>query len=139
MISLTTVLLLLMALGAVWALIDLFFGGRGLTKELRRWLRSKHGDYVEIDLSSDLATAVANGLIGVGSEVVAGYESEWDGVRVARFAISPEILRKPIGTHLKVIRLDPQTLQLLPVNDPLLEQENKANKSCEATGDNVSS
>lgn len=61
MISLTTILLLLIAVGTVWALIDLFFVGSRLTRELRRWLRAKHTDYLEIDLPADLAIAVANG------------------------------------------------------------------------------
>lgn len=117
MISQTSILFLSVAAFIVWAVVDFFFVGSGLTKELRRWLRARHGDSVEIDMPSDLAIAAANGLFGVGSEVVAGYVNEWDGVSIVRFAISPEILCKPIGTHLKVARLDQWTLELLPIHE----------------------
>ena len=44
-------------------------------------------------------------------------------MRVVRFAISPEILQKPIGTHLKVARLNPKTLELLPMNQTFTPKE----------------
>lgn len=52
MISLMPILLLLVAACIVWVLIDFVVAGSGLSKELRRWLRARHGDSIEIDMPS---------------------------------------------------------------------------------------
>jgi len=111
MISPTTVLLALFALG-VWAVVDLLVAGGGIWSSIRRWLRRKRGDLVEIPIPPDLAVAVANGLITVGSELVVADRAEREGSRVVVHAVSPRELAAPLGTRVEVRRIRARKLSL---------------------------
>ena len=67
-----------------------------------RFIGSKLRGSKCIGIPDELQMPLANGLIRVGSELLVGYEHEWEGGNVIRFAISPEIVREELGTSLRV-------------------------------------
>lgn len=81
--------------------------------------------------------AAANGLIGVGSEVVVAYDAEWDGLNVVAYAISPQIVQEPLGTRFQVLKIGPWKMELRPITSFLDNESKPKTKSRDASGDNV--
>ena len=109
---LTVLILLLVAAGILWVLIDFCSVGHGLTSGLIRWICTKRTGVKEIDIPAALSVAVANGLIRAGAELVTGYENEWDGETLMRIAIPPEIVNEELGTRLIVISVGSKRMKL---------------------------
>jgi hypothetical protein len=115
MIAPTTAVLLLIAALAIWALVDFAVVGSGITRYFYRCIRARAVGSIEIETPPDLSVAAANGLLHAGSEIVAGYDAEWDGDNVVAYAISPQIVREPLGTRFQVLRIGPRRLELRPI------------------------
>ena len=99
MIDITTILFLSIAALAIWAVVDFTTMGSAISRHFYRRVRAKMLGAIEIDTPPDLGVAAANGLLGVGSEVVAGFDAEWDGLKIVAYAISPQIVQEPLGTR----------------------------------------
>jgi hypothetical protein len=115
MIDITTILFLLMTALAIWAVVDFTTMGSALSRYFYRRVRAKTLVAIEIDTPPNLGVAAANGLLGVGSEVVVAYHAEWDGLKVVAYAISPQIVQVPLGTRFQVLRIGPKKLELRPI------------------------
>lgn len=140
MISPTTAVLLLIVALAIGVIVDFAVVGSGVTSYFYRCLRARAFGSIEIDTPPDLCVAAANGLLHAGSELVVGYDAEWDVDDVIAYAISPEIVRESLGARFLVLRVGPRRLELKPVKLSDSAQKNKkSNKSCEATDDYVAS
>lgn len=137
MITPTTAVLLLIVILAIWALVDFAVVGSSVTGYFYRCLRARAFGSIEIETPPDLGVVVANGLLHAGSEIVAAYDAEWDGDKVLAYAISPEIVREPLGTRFQVLRVGPRRLELRTIKISHATKKPKANKSCEAIGDKV--
>lgn len=70
----------------------------------------------EVELPDTLKIAVSNGLLSVGSEVIVGTESQWEGGTVKRFAISPSVVDAKVGTIMQIIRLTRNKIELKPMD-----------------------
>jgi len=95
--------------------VEVILYGSDLAKGLIRWIKIKRHGSKEIEMSSDLEVAVASGLIRVGSEIFAGYQSECEGTEISRFAIPPEILGEKLGTRMKVLSINRKVIILKPI------------------------
>ena len=115
MISGMTVLVLLAAALILSAVLDFLVVGTGITRGLWRWLRDRTTSTIEIDTPPELAVAAANQLVAAGSQVVVGYDAEWDGSHVVAYAIPPALVSKPTGTRFEVVHIGPKKLRLRPV------------------------
>ncbi len=116
MIAATTAVLVLIVALAIWALVDFIVVGSGVTRYFYRCLRARVFGSIEIDTPPELSVAAANGLLHAGSEIVAAYDVEWDGDNVVAYAISPQLVREPLGTRFQVLRVGPKRLELRPIN-----------------------
>jgi hypothetical protein len=137
MIAPTTVVLLLITALAIWAVVDFLIVGSGISRYFYRRLRAKTLGTIEIDTPPDLSVAAANGLLGAGSEIVAAYDAEWDGLNVVAYAISPQIVHEPLGTRFQVLKVGPRKMELRPIKSSLGSENKPKAKPWDATGDNV--
>ena len=96
--------------------VHLFLIGGSLVSHVRRFIRHKLYGAVVIPVPDDLRTAAANGLIGVGSEVIIGYEHDWDGISVKTYAISPSMIDAEAGTKMKISRMTRSKMELMPLS-----------------------
>lgn len=110
--SIPAIVVLILLAWFMLELLGLLSVGKGVIMGAARWLRTKRNSSMVIEMPDDVAVAVANGLIVVGSEIIAGSESEWDGLHIKHHAISSEILKVEPGTRMKVIRIGKGTLEL---------------------------
>jgi len=108
-------LVLLAAILVLSAVVDFLVVGTGITQGVWRWLRNKLTSTLEIDTPPDLAIAAANRLVAAGSEVVVGFEAEWNESHVVAYAIPPHLVSAPIGTRFEVIHVDAKKVRLRPV------------------------
>lgn len=112
MILPTSVMVLLIAALAIWAVVDFMIAGTSISRTFYRGLRSMALGTIEIDTPPDLGLAAVNGLLGVGSVIVAGDEAEWDGHNVVVYAISPKIVHAPQGSRFQVVKVSPRKMEL---------------------------
>ena len=133
----TTILLLLVASLAICVMVDFATIGSAISRYFYRRVRAKTLGAIEIDTPPDISVAAANGLIGVGSEVVAAYDAEWDGLNVVAYAISPQIAQKPLGTRFQVLKIDPWKMELRPITSFGENESKPKTKSLDPSGDNV--
>lgn len=110
--DLAAILFLLMAALGICAMVDFATIGSAISRYFYRRVRAKTLGAIEIDTPPDLGVAAANGLLGVGSEVVAGYDAEWDGLKIVAYAISPQIVQEPLGTRFQVLKIGPRKMEL---------------------------
>ncbi len=111
--------------------------GSAISRYFYRRVRAKTLGAIEIDTPPDLSVAAANGLIGVGSEVVAAYDAEWDGPNVTAYAISPQIVQEPLGTRFQVLKIGPGKMELRPITSFRDNESKPKTKSLDPSGDNV--
>ena len=136
MIDITTILFLSIAALAIWAVVDFTTMGSAISRHFYRRVRAKMLGAIEIDTPPDLGVAAANGLLGVGSEVVAGFDAEWDGLKIVAYAISPQIVQEPLGTRFQVLKIGPRKMELRPITSfGGIESKPGTKKSWDASGD----
>jgi hypothetical protein len=107
-----TILFLLMTAFAICAVADFVAIGSAISRYFYRRVRAKTLSAIEIDTPPDLSVAAANGLLGVGSEVVVAHAAEWDGLHVVAYAISPQVVQEPLGTRFQVLKIGPRKMEL---------------------------
>lgn len=77
----------------------------------RLFLSKRHGSRF-IAVPDDLQTAIANDLIHEGSELIVGFENEWDGGTVRSFAVSPQVVKAEAGTVLRILKVTRRHFEL---------------------------
>ena len=114
-ISLFALLGLVAVALCAWVVLEWLAVSSGLAGELRSWVRRqrcrRRGSKL-VPLPEDLRLAADNGLLAVGSELVVGWQAEWEGATVRRYAIAPETAGEPAGTILQVLELDRRWIEL---------------------------
>lgn len=95
-------------------LLNFFLVGRGLIAWLIQISRTCLTGTRLIEIPENLTDPIANGLITVGSQLIVGESCEWSEDQVARFAISPELVREAPGSLLLVTRIDQSRLNFKP-------------------------
>ncbi len=100
---------------AGWLLVDLVCAcldvfsitGAGL-----RFIRSQLNGTRFIEIPAELSPAIANGLIGKGSELVAGGDPEWHEGSVRRFPIAAQLPVIPDGTIVRIENLSRRRMEI---------------------------
>lgn len=110
-------LLVLFILGAL-VLVDLLslFGLAWEVPSVSRAIYHKLRRHIVVRTPDDLWVAVANGLIRKGNELVVAYQHEGNEGQVTRFAVSPELAGRPVGTVLRIVSATRKRLVLEEVS-----------------------
>jgi hypothetical protein len=67
-----------------------------------RFVRSQLNGTQYVSIPEQLKIPLANQLLDVGSELIVGSEPEWDGHKIIRHSISPEVAGQHVGAKLRI-------------------------------------
>ena len=110
-------LLVLFIVGAL-VLVDLLslFGLAWEVPSVSRAIYHKVLGHIVVRMPEDLGVAVANGLIRKGDELLVAYQHEGNEGQVTRFAVSPRLVGRPVGTVLRIVSTTRKRLVLEEVS-----------------------
>lgn len=110
-----TVLFIILGVAMLLPLLDVLITGGVILKGAWRFVRCKIRGSKLVDWPQDLKVAAANGLVGIGSELVVGGPAQWDGARVKRYSIAAADCGEQPGAVLKVIGTGRNKIEVVPL------------------------
>lgn len=113
---------IVVALVGVYVLVELLcavFDVYEMFRGVWRWLRGKKRGAKVVAWPQDLQVAAANGLVGIGSELVVGEPVLWENGVVKRFTIAAADCGEEAGTVLKVVGMNKRGMEVVRVGDEI--------------------
>lgn len=107
--------LLVLVIAGVLLLVDVISLASGLPSLIRS-VHHKLRGCIEVATPDELWVAAANGLIRKGDELVVAWQHEGNEGEVTCFAVSPELVGRPVGTVLRVVNITRKRLVLEDVS-----------------------
>lgn len=111
------IVIILLAVVALAPLVDGVWAGWALTRALVRMIRGKRRGSKRVEWPQELRVAAANGLVGIGSELVVGQAAEWEDGRVKRYPIAMADCGEKPGTILTVVGMDEEKMEVVRVRE----------------------
>lgn len=110
-----SIIVVLVGVYLVVELLSTVFDVYGMFRDAWRWLRGKKRRSKVVAWPQDLRVAAANGLVGIGSELVVGGPVLWENGAVKRFSITTADCGEEAGTVLKVIGMNKEGMEVVRV------------------------